>query len=103
MISLFSSFCVTGGALLALQPVARKVGLMDYPGGRKTHSHATPLIGGIGIYLGVVFISLFNPAVQNEYGDLLAISTIVLVLGCIDDYKHMPVSIRMAGQALQRY
>ncbi|MDG2091022.1 MAG: MraY family glycosyltransferase [Gammaproteobacteria bacterium] len=98
--SLFSSFCVTGASLFALKPMANKVGLMDHPGGRKTHAHPTPLIGGIGIYLGVLFISLFNPTVLNEYGDLLAISTIVLVLGAIDDYKHMPISIRMSGQAL---
>jgi len=99
-VSLFSSFCVTGASLFALKPVASKVGLMDHPGGRKTHAHPTPLIGGIGIYLGVVFISLFNPTVLNEYGNLLAISTIVLVLGAIDDYKHMPVGIRMGGQAV---
>lgn len=99
-VSLFSSFCVTGASLFALKPVAGKVGLMDHPGGRKTHDHPTPLIGGIGIYLGVVFISLFNPTVLAEYGDLLAISTIVLVLGAIDDYKHMPVGVRMGGQAV---
>ena len=43
---------------------------------------------------------MFNPVVLAEYGDLLAISLIVLVLGAIDDYKHMPVSFRMGGQAI---
>ncbi|MAM71957.1 MAG: hypothetical protein CMP91_12525 [Gammaproteobacteria bacterium] len=100
IVSLFSSFCVTTASLFALKPVANRVGLMDHPGGRKTHAHPTPLIGGIGIYLGVVFISMFNPVVLAEYGDLLAISLIVLVLGAIDDYKHMPVSFRMGGQAI---
>lgn len=99
IVSLFSSFFVTTASLFVLKPVANRVGLMDHPGGRKTHDNPTPLIGGIGIYLGVVFISLFNPVVLAEYGDLLAISLIVLVLGAIDDYKHMPVGIRMGGQA----
>lgn len=100
IVSLFSSFCVTTASLFALKPVASRVGLMDHPGGRKTHAHPTPLIGGIGIYLGVLFISMFNPVVLAEYGDLLAISLIVLVLGAIDDYRHMPVSFRMGGQAI---
>ncbi len=99
IVSLFSSFFVTTASLFVLKPVANRVGLMDHPGGRKTHDNPTPLIGGIGIYVGVVFITLFNPSVLAEYGDLLAISLIVLVLGAIDDYKHMPVGIRMGGQA----
>ncbi len=73
---------------------------MDHPGGRKTHAKSTPLVGGIGIYLGVVFISLFNSSVISEYADLLAISSIILVLGVVDDYKHKPVIIRMCGQTL---
>jgi len=37
--------------------------------------------------------------VLAEYSDLMMISLIVLVLGAIDDYRHMPVAIRMGGQA----
>lgn len=98
--SLFGSLFVTWTALFVLKDVASRIGLMDHPGGRKTHINPTPVIGGLAIYLGVLFISLWTPSVLNEYGDLLAISAIILIIGCIDDYSHMPVIVRMGAQAI---
>ena len=31
-----------------------KIDLLDYPGGRKKHPSATPLIGGLAIYLTLI-------------------------------------------------
>ena len=98
--SLFSSFCVTGGALFALKPVASKVGLMDHPGGRKTHAQPTPLIGGLGIYLGIFFITYLNSTVFNHYLLMLGISAFVLIVGMFDDYQHQSVWVRMGSQAV---
>lgn len=42
---------------LSLYPVrhyARRLGLLDRPGGHSTHANATPLGGGIGIWLGII-------------------------------------------------
>jgi len=100
VISLFSSFCVTGASLFALKPVASKVGLLDHPGGRKTHAKPTPLIGGLGIYLGIFLITYLNPVVFNHYSLMLGISAFVLFIGMVDDYKHQPVWIRMGSQAV---
>ncbi len=100
IISLFGSFCVTSASLFALKPVASKVGLMDHPGGRKTHANPTPLIGGLGIYIGVILISFFNPQVLIQYGPLLAISALVLAMGVLDDFKDQPVSVRIGTQSL---
>ena len=99
VISLFSSFCVTGASLFALKPVASRVGLLDHPGGRKTHAKPTPLIGGLGIYLGIFLITYLNPSVFNHYSLMLGISAFVLFIGMIDDYQHQSVWIRMGSQA----
>src|SRR5690606_33596408 len=56
LVTAFSLTCLT---LLALKPVAGKAGLVDIPGGRKNHRVPTPLVGGIGIFLGTVFVCLF--------------------------------------------
>ena len=79
--SLFSSFFVTTASLFALKPVASRVGLLDHPGGRKTHTKPTPLIGGLGIYLGILLITYFSPTVFNHYSLMLGISAFVLFVG----------------------
>ena len=98
--SLFSSFFVTTASLFALKPVASRVGLLDHPGGRKTHTKPTPLIGGLGIYLGILLITYFSPTVFNHYSLMLGISAFVLFVGMVDDYQHQSVLIRMGSQAL---
>lgn len=93
------TFAVTAMALLVLQPVAARVGLLDIPGGRKSHSHPTPLIGGLGIYLGVLCISLLTPIVMEQFQALLMISAFVLLVGILDDMRELRVSLRMACHA----
>ena len=51
------------GFVLVLRFVAIKVNLMDYPGGRKTHSLPTPLIGGVIIYSTI----LAAISIKNEW------------------------------------
>lgn len=97
--NLFSTFLLTSLSLLVLKPVATRIGLIDHPGGRKTHSAPTPLIGGLGIYLGTLFISFFSPDILEHYGALLAISALVLAIGVLDDLKDISASTRMGTQA----
>lgn len=90
---------MTAVALVALQPFAARVGLMDSPGGRKTHASPTPMIGGLGIYLGTLSICMLSPVIMNDYKVLLALSGFVLFVGVLDDLYDMRVSLRMAMHA----
>jgi len=85
-------------AILIMRPLARKLGLMDAPGGRKTHTRETPLIGGIGIFLGLLTGCLLSPEVMSHYRPLLSISCLLLITGLIDDYYPLPAVTRMAIQ-----
>lgn len=98
-INLFSTFIITSVSLFALKPLASKVGLIDLPGGRKIHSTPTPLIGGLGIYLGTLCMSLLSPIVLAQYGPMLAISALVLLIGIFDDARELRVSVRMGAHA----
>jgi UDP-N-acetylmuramyl pentapeptide phosphotransferase/UDP-N-acetylglucosamine-1-phosphate transferase len=40
--------------LLALRPVAQVAGLIDKPGGRKTHRGEVPVVGGIAMFAGLL-------------------------------------------------
>jgi len=99
ILALISAFVITSLAYVALRPLAGRVGLVDIPGGRKHHTLPTPLIGGVGIYLGTLCISLLSPFVMEQYGMLLGISAFILVLGVLDDAREVKVSIRMALHA----
>lgn len=96
-ISLFGTFLITTISLFALKPVARKIGLLDIPGGRKIHKTPTPLVGGVGIYVGILCMSLLSPQVFIHYSAMLAISGLVLLIGVFDDARELKVSVRMGA------
>ncbi len=48
-----TAFALTSLLLWILEPVARHIGLVDHPGGRKTHSEPTPLVGGIAMFIAL--------------------------------------------------
>jgi len=94
-INIVATFLFTSLSLFALKPVASRMGLIDIPGGRKTHMAPTPLVGGLGIYIGTLLMSLLTPVVFLEFRALLAISALVLFVGIFDDACELKVSVRM--------
>ena len=96
-INLFGTFLITCISLFALKPMAGRVGLIDLPGGRKTHQTPTPLVGGLGIYVGTLCMSVFTPDVFFQYSAMLAVSGLVLFIGIFDDLRELKVSVRMGA------
>lgn len=113
-------------ALFPIRKHARRLGLLDRPGGHKSHVTPTPLGGGIGIWLGVVLTMLAGtiavaffrhfpqwqtllPAgiathlegVWSRVGalwGLLAGGTILVALGLWDDSRGLPWPLRLGVQ-----
>ena len=100
LVALTSVFLVTALCLVALRPLAGRIGLLDMPGGRKSHQQPTPMIGGLGIYLGTLAICLLSPVIMRDYQILLAVSGFVLAVGVIDDLYDIRASVRMAVHAV---
>jgi undecaprenyl-phosphate alpha-N-acetylglucosaminyl 1-phosphatetransferase len=87
-----------------LIPVAHHMELIDYPGKHRTHARPTPLVGGISIYLTLVFTvtyaALDGIQVFSEYPTILLFSVLFLVLiSGIDDRRELKVSTRFLAQA----
>jgi len=97
---LIARFVITLTALYALRAVAGNIGLLDFPGGRKTHLSATPLSGGLGIFAGLLLISLSFPPVLSSFAPLLTLSALVLFIGTIDDLNELKPSVRIIGHVL---
>lgn len=97
-VSCLVAFLVTVTFMFALRPVAREVGLVDVPGGRKLHEGPVPVIGGVAMVLGLAFgASLVE---LPDYWNGIALGTYLLVVvGVIDDRYELPPSVRLVAQA----
>lgn len=99
---LFGSYIITCISLLVLKPIAARVGLVDtpVPGERKAHVNATPLVGGLGIFIGILCISVITQGTLAEFSSLLSLSALVLFIGTVDDAKELTVLARTIGHGL---
>jgi UDP-GlcNAc:undecaprenyl-phosphate/decaprenyl-phosphate GlcNAc-1-phosphate transferase len=100
-----ASFLVATSLLLALRPLASVVGLVDRPGGRKTHHGEVPVVGGISMFAGLLIAAIGGERIGHNGVMLLAVSGFMVVLGAIDDRFTLPARVRLfahvsAGVAL---
>jgi UDP-GlcNAc:undecaprenyl-phosphate/decaprenyl-phosphate GlcNAc-1-phosphate transferase len=89
----------------ALTPVARRLAVpldfIDRPGPRKVHLTPTPLLGGLAIYVGAVLATvLFNGGLaRGQIVGILGGSTLLLVVGMLDDKKILHPQLKLMGAA----
>jgi UDP-GlcNAc:undecaprenyl-phosphate GlcNAc-1-phosphate transferase len=87
--------------------LAHRMRAVDSPGGRRVHRRPTARLGGLGIYWGFYFalsIAGFLPrldvtADQGLIGVLIG-SSLLLVVGMLDDIRGVPALSKLAFQML---
>lgn len=84
--------------MFALRPVARGLGLIDKPGGRKMHLGNIPVIGGLSMTLGLLIASTYSTAAVQGYPFFLAAVLLLVMIGCLDDRYDLPPSVRFLAQ-----
>ena len=98
----FLGFGVAMAVVWALTPVvagfARRVGAMDEPAARKIHAVATPRLGGIAIFFGVMIPSLFFLSDDRTVRGILLGACLVTLVGFLDDVRGMSPLVKLAGQ-----
>lgn len=101
-------FCFLGAFLLTYITlprtirIAKRLGLVDKPDSRKSHTSRIPTMGGVSIFIGVLLISLVAIPFgeYQEFGFILAALIIVFLLGAVDDVDPiLPIS-KLMGQML---
>ena len=84
-----------------MRRLAKRVGALDHPGGRKKHGQAMPLLGGVAVYLAfwitAALILTFMPGGERLWG-LFWGSSLILALGLYDDIKGLSYKAKFAGQ-----
>jgi len=79
---------------------AIRTGALDAPDARKVHTRPIPRMGGLAIYLGFVLAVLASLHISHEIAGLLVGGTVILIVGIIDDLKHLSAKTKLAGQIL---
>ncbi len=86
------------GLILLIIPLAQRIGLVDNPGGRKQHGHATPMVGGIALFLAFMLSILTLDVPLGAWRTLFMGSTLVFITGLLDDFRETPPSARFVAQ-----
>lgn len=89
---------VTIAFIPALRPLAKSVGLVDRPGGRKTHTGDVPIIGGVAMFFGVFAGLALMQGATALVATLLLASFLLVVIGVLDDKYTLSAGVRIAIQ-----
>lgn len=74
--------------------VAVHTGILDVPNARSAHTKPTPLLGGIGIFLGFLFGFMLFGNHNALMISILIASFLILLLGIFDDIKPIPAKYK---------
>jgi UDP-GlcNAc:undecaprenyl-phosphate GlcNAc-1-phosphate transferase len=85
--------------------MAIRIGAVDHPSSRKIHESATPLLGGVAMYLAFLIAIMANtaglaaPLVLNEgMLGVLGGGTLLLLVGVRDDIRQVPATVKLVVQ-----
>jgi len=81
-------------------PIAAKLKILDHPNDRKIHKKPIPLLGGLAIFGSYVAAIIFNFNFSIELKGVVIGGTIILIIGLIDDIKHIPATWKLISQVL---
>ena len=86
-------------ATLLLSRAASTLGLIDVPGGRKSHECSIPLVGGLSIFAALLIAALTSGIAPRIGYFLFALSTIIAI-GFWDDVTDIRPRIKFAIQLI---
>jgi len=98
VIAVFVAYALT----VPVRIVATRLGVVAHPGGRRVHSRPTPLMGGVGMYLGfisaVVVVASFYPGLSFDFQviGVLVCASLVALVGVVDDKFELPGWVQAA-------
>jgi UDP-GlcNAc:undecaprenyl-phosphate GlcNAc-1-phosphate transferase len=84
--------------MFALRPLARGMGLIDRPGGRKMHVGEVPVIGGLAMAGGLAIGALYSHSALQGFAFFLTATAVLVFIGALDDRYDLPASVRFLAQ-----
>ena len=84
----------------AVGGMARLLGVVDEPDGRRLNRRPIPRLGGIAIFLGIVVPSIAFLDLSGEMRGILLGAAVACVVGAVDDFRGLAPVPKLAGQVL---
>ncbi len=91
------ALAVSAVLVMGLRRPARRLGLVDRPGGRKRHDGAVPIVGGIAVF--AAFMVGSGLAVWPG-APFLTGACLIVAVGIVDDLYGMPSWLKLAFQGM---
>ncbi len=82
----------------AVGGMARRMGAVDRPGGRRHHARPVPRLGGLALFLGIMVPALAFLELGQETRGLLLGAAVATVVGAVDDFRGLRWVEKLAGQ-----
>ena len=102
-LSVFWGALVAFAVVVLLTPavggMARRLGVVDDPGGRRVNQLPVPRLGGLALFLGLLVPALAFLHASHENRGLLLGAAIAVTVGIVDDFRGLPWYAKLAGQA----
>jgi UDP-GlcNAc:undecaprenyl-phosphate/decaprenyl-phosphate GlcNAc-1-phosphate transferase len=100
ILSILIASATTFIVIFLLRPFAISINLVDNPNSRKPHTGSVPLIGGIAMFIGIAFSIIVSTYDLNQYDYFLLASSIIVIIGVLDDHRNISVSLRLFFQII---
>src|SRR6185436_11442250 len=90
------------GIVVLLTPavggMARLLGVVDRPEGRRLNKRPIPRLGGLAIFLGILVPSLAFLSLDGEMRGIVLGAAVACVVGAIDDFRGLDPLPKLGGQ-----
>lgn len=93
-----AAFGAVVGLIWLLDPLARRMKLLDHPGGRKDHHAPTPIHGGLAVAIGTIIPGLLLTEPTQPLIGLGIAAVVLVVVGVIDDLIDLRWWARVLAQ-----
>ena len=100
LLTFIISFLITYLSLPVLRALAFRFNILDFPGIKKMHKIATPLLGGVALYLGLIAGLFFNARNIFLFAPVLTGATFIFILGLVNDVIELSAWLRLLFQFL---
>jgi len=80
--------------------LAQRLNIMDRPDMRKTHDHATPLLGGLAVFIALNAALFMNGVFMPGMVELMLSGALLFFIGLWDDVRTLPPLLRLVAQVV---
>src|SRR5919197_1821444 len=84
----------------AVGGMARMLGVVDTPEGRRLNRRAIPRLGGLALFFGIMVPSLAFLDLGGQTRGLLLGAAVATTVGAVDDFRGLAWWEKLGGQAL---